>query len=149
MCDYSYYLTLYLKDFNHKSLLTEEAVKKTKFNKIYRKPLDYLPFEFYDFIATFQIFPDYFIEIPDYHNFKLQFLRNFLIGSVHYRFELVYRFIWNKLERIRISIVGFCKSLKKQDYEYVVIRNFEFTQEFEKEYAMTFEEAFKIFFEYI
>jgi hypothetical protein len=149
MGDYVYYLTLYLKDFNHKSLLIEEAKKKTKFNKIYRKPLPYLPGEFISFLIIFKEYPDYFIEIPDYHHFKLQFLKNILLNAEYYRFELLYRFVWNKLQRIRISIVGFTKSLNNPSYYFFVIRNFVFTQEMEEEYALSFEEAFKTFFEYI
>jgi hypothetical protein len=149
MNDYVYYLTLYLNEFNHKSLLAGEAKKKTASNKIFRKPFDYLPNDYIEFLNVFKEYPDYFIEIPDYHNFKLQFLKNILFFNKYYRFELVYRYVWNKLERVRISIIGYTPSLSKPEFSYIVIRNFKFEQEIDEEYRLEFPDAFQTFFEYI
>lgn len=149
MSDYVYYLTLYLNEFNHKSLLVEEAKKKTRYNKIFIRPFSYLPNDYLEFLEVFYEYPDYFIEIPKYHNFKLQFLKNLLFFNKFYRFELVYRFIWNKLERVRISIIGYCESITARDFKYIVVRNFKFEQEIDEDYGLNFFTAFQTFFEYI
>lgn len=146
---YNYYLSLNNDEYNYKTLLANEAKIKIKTNKIFVKKLDFLPEEFFNFLKCFEKNPDYYIEINDYRDFKLQFYKNILLMKNHFKFELLYRIVWNKLTSIRISIIYYKSHTADIHENYLVMRNYDINCNIDLSYTMTLPEAFETFSKYI
>ncbi len=136
---FSEYLLRDTDTFNHKTIMIPQARINVSRNKIFSKNYPFLPAEYYDLLRAFEQNPDFFINIPTHWDFKLQRCLNMLKPTPPC-YLLAHRDIWNKMKRVRISLVFV-------EQKYVVIRDFSFDQKIDMNFALeTLAEAFGIFY---
>lgn len=126
--------------FNLKTVLQRNIIVSGIKVKKYKKLG--MPHEFCEFIEKYTVKPDPFVHICSCDGIKEQYYRNLLIKVK--RYELLYREIFDKFVKTRISMVLI---IIMGEMHYKVIKNYFQEMYIECKYTNNFEDALILFYE--
>jgi len=140
-----------LNRFNEKSIDIDNFKEQIKKNILFKKidEFNFLPKEYLEFLNSYLLYPDRFLELPTYSGLYEQFIVNYKSLKDN-EFELLSRKIGKKNTFIKYSIiVCFASTVndnKEFRYQYYIINNYKFGgKNLYNNYYQSFYNAFKSF----